>query len=371
MRTRLTSPFVASLLLVTAPAGAQSMTFAPTATVAGTGLVAAVTAGDEHACALRRDATVACWGSNNGGLLGGGFRGTGFTAAPVAVPGLAGVLRVSAGMTHTCAVLRDGHVWCWGTNFQGQLGNGTTQLSTTPVAVRDLDDAVSVASGAHHTCAARRSGRVACWGRGEMGEAGPPRASAVVPQDVPGVTDAIDVAVSSEHSCALQRGGGVVCWGSNAHGELGATPGGPGATAVDGVHDAISVALGAGFACAATRAGSVLCWGVNDESQLGFGDTSERRDVNTATTVPAVSHAVEVTASGGAACARLRDGGVRCWGREFLLRFDASTHEWAPRAIPGLPPVTQLSISHLIGCGVLPDGSLRCWGRRDGGRLGQ
>jgi alpha-tubulin suppressor-like RCC1 family protein len=105
--------------------------------------VSYITAGNAHTCALLVDGTVKCWGANNYGQLGIGtttgpatcYMGEACSPTPVSVPNLAGVIAISAGASHTCAVLSDGSVRCWGWNIYGQLGDGTTQDSATPVAV--------------------------------------------------------------------------------------------------------------------------------------------------------------------------------------------------------------------------------------------
>lgn len=96
--------------------------------------VSQLTGGSSHSCALLSDGTIRCWGSNGLGQLGNGT--TTDSNIPVAVSGLSGATAIAAGSNHTCAVLPDSTLKCWGSNQLGQLGNGTTKDSSTPVTVR-------------------------------------------------------------------------------------------------------------------------------------------------------------------------------------------------------------------------------------------
>ena len=136
------------------------------------GGVAAVAAGGSHACALTNAGGVLCLGVNSSGQLGDGTVTNRRT--PVAVSGLAsGVAAVAAGGYHTCAVMTSGAAQCWGDGSYGQLGDGATTGSFTPVPVTGLSAGVAaLAPGAQHTCALMGDGEVQCWGRNVYGQLG-------------------------------------------------------------------------------------------------------------------------------------------------------------------------------------------------------
>jgi Regulator of chromosome condensation (RCC1) repeat len=130
----------------------------------------AVTVGNDHACAIRANKSVVCWGRNSIGELGDGTATD--QKIPANVVGLTNVTAIDAGYRSTCAVTDLGAVQCWGFNGSGQLGNRSTTDTIVPVSVSGMSDAVSVSTGEYHTCIQRRSGRVACFGRGDYGQLG-------------------------------------------------------------------------------------------------------------------------------------------------------------------------------------------------------
>jgi alpha-tubulin suppressor-like RCC1 family protein len=185
--------------------------------------VASIVSGQDHSCALRTTGGVKCWGSNAGGQLGNG--GVAVTSnLPVDVVGLtSGATALAAGRFHSCAVTATGAVRCWGSNGAGQLGDGSTVTRPIPVAVAGLPaTAVAVAAGDDHSCAVLANGSVHCWGASHLGQIGPnalqnsPTAVAV-PIGAP----AVSITAGSTHSCARLAGGGAACWGSTFHGQLG------------------------------------------------------------------------------------------------------------------------------------------------------
>lgn len=289
----------------------------------------AVSAGYSHTCALMNDATVRCWGGDAFGQLGDGET-TFSVPAPLAVPGLAGVKSVVAGDSFTCVLKTDGTVECWGENTNCQLGNGCNLFSVSGSESDAIDDPNPVAV---------------------TGFAGPVTALALGGQSNG----------DEGYACAILAGATVTCWGSN---ELGIDPS-PTVnviplTPVSGLTNVESLALGDSSACAVLADGTAACWGQGPLGQPGNADSYSA----TPLAVSGLSGVVAVAAGGFHACALLDTGTVACWGNNFGAQLgDGTTTDSAtPVTVSGVSGAVAIAANDYTTCALSSDGTVKCWG---------
>ncbi|MCC5611035.1 putative Ig domain-containing protein [Nostoc sp. CHAB 5834] len=342
-----------------------------------------VALGQYHTCALTTTGGVKCWGRDNYGQLG---NDAAFAdkMVPVDVQGLtSGVVSISAGSGHVCAVTRDANLKCWGYDGSGQLGDGGSFTnSPVPADVVGLAGKVaSVSAGGYHTCAVTTSGGVKCWGYDGQGQLGDDNALAnkSIPVDVAGLSSGVITVtsgVTSSHTCALTTEGGVKCWGDDAQGQLGndsvyaakQTP----VDVVGLTTGVVSIAAGGKKTCALTSAGGVKCWGGAVHGQLGNNNSVNNQPVPV--DVLGLTPDVTAIAAGDSfACAVTQGGGAVCWGHDAygqLGNSDELVSSPVPSPVKGLSSgVQSLSLGATHACAVTTTG-LKCWGSDNFGELG-
>jgi alpha-tubulin suppressor-like RCC1 family protein len=229
--------------------------------------VRAVSAAGSNACALKTDGSVWCWGDGSDGAL-----------APVQVPNLGNsVVQISTNAGYTCAVKADGTLWCWGLNGYGQLGDGTTNPETNPVQVAALGNSVAqVAAGEQDVCALKNDGTVWCWGfnfYGENGDGTTGQHNSPVQATVAG-SSVTKVRTGWFDVCTQRTDGTLWCWGANKYGELGDGTNVVRNAAVQvaalGTY-VVELAMGQYTSCATETDGTLWCWGTGTNAGLGDG----------------------------------------------------------------------------------------------------
>ncbi|MBK8049792.1 MAG: biotin transporter BioY [Anaerolineales bacterium] len=355
--------------------GTQTDHWTPVAVTGITSGIQVITAGSGDTCAVNSTGGVKCWGMNLYGQLGDGTTVNRLT--PTNVVGLAGSMQaISAGNYHTCALTASGGVKCWGFNQQGQLGTCTADFVTTPVSVSTLTSGVQfISAGSASTCAVTGTEGAKCWGNNFWGQLGAgTTADRWKPQDVSGLTAEIrSVAAGGDHTCALAEAGGVTCWGYNGYGQLGDGTTTDHWTPVDVIGltgGAQSVATGLSHTCAVTAAGGVKCWGWNEYGQLGDGTKINRA---TPVDVTGLASGVKAIAAGWYhTCALTEAGAVKCWGWNATgqLGNGTTTDHTTPVAVIGLASgVESIAAGESHSCARVA-GGIKCWGWNLYGQLG-
>jgi alpha-tubulin suppressor-like RCC1 family protein len=359
----------------------------------------ALDAGSNHTCAVRADG-VWCWGSNFYAQLGSERTtvidgdnviesGVISSGVPLRITGLSNMTAVTAGEQHSCALSASGTVQCWGSGKYGQLGQGSRVDSATPVPVSGLTTAVAVSAGGFSTCALLQSGSVSCWGNSNTS------IDNLVPAPVAGLSGVTALSAGGGHHCAVLSDGSVRCWGNNDDGQLGngSTTDSVSPVVVSGISSAVSVVAGDRHSCALLADGTLRCWGYRGilgltvgssvlfgrmvgssalSGLMGDGGTGFAPAL-TPVTVSGISTAVAISAGSRHNCALLADATVWCWGGAASARGQSVATDvaaLAPVQVAMNGAVNALALGDGFTCVSLAAGGVQCLGVGSQGQLG-
>ena len=374
--------------------------------------------GERHTCAILDNGDLKCWGSDQYGQVGdGGPTWTGSVPTNTDAPSSTAIdlgtgrtaVALSSGTQHTCVILDSGDMKCWGRDYRGQLGDGgpvwtgsnPTDLnapSTTAIDLGTGRTAVAMGTGSVHTCAILDNTDLKCWGHDDKGQLG--NGGTIMNSNTPPTT-AIDlgtgrtaVAVDGGEvfTCALLDNGDVKCWGSDQYGQLG--DGGPvwvqwnptdvnapSTTAIDlgTSRTAVAIATGLRHTCAILDNGDVKCWGSDQYGQLGDGgsNTNTNAPPTTAINLGTGRTAVAVAAGERHTCAILDNGDLKCWGYNShgQLGYGNTVDLDAPSSTAIDLGTGRTAVAIDVGtfhtCAILDNSDLKCWGMDAQGQLGE
>ena len=314
-----------------------------------------VVIGESHTCALYENKKVRCWGYNSYGQLGlGHTNNIGDDEIPINVGFVdvgANVIGLSLGENHTCALLENKSVKCWGQNWYGQLGLGNREtigddeLPSSIGTVSLGENAKKVISGGGFSCALLESGLIKCWGQNDSGQLGLGNRETIGSQSGDVLNSiklggrAIDLFTGGHHSCALLKEGRIRCWGYNRYGQLGL---GHTYNIGDDEHPFIAgdidvgqkvkdMVLGLNHTCVLLEDKSVKCWGQNDSGQLGLGHRNIIGDDELPSSLTPINFDVDVKkiiAGNYFTCSLLVNNEIKCWGSQIpRLGFNSQSVE--------------------------------------------
>jgi RHS repeat-associated protein len=336
------------------------------------------------------------WGYNAAGQLGNGSTTNSTVPVPASLPSGTTITAIAGGNLFSLALTSTGSLLAWGTNYQGQLGNGITDYSAVPVPVilPSGTTITAIASGSYHSLALTSTGTVLAWGyngHGELGNGTPTTSGCFCittpgPVSIPSNTTITAVAAGGSNSLALTSTGTVLAWGNNAHGELGngtiATSGcycisTPGLVSVPGNTTITAVAAGVSNSLARTSTGTVLAWGYNGRGELGNGSTTDS-NVPVPVSVP-TNITITAVAAGGHSLALTSTGTVLAWGPNDSGQLGNGTTSTSgcqcistpgPVSVPSNMTINAVAAGGNHSLAVTSTGSVLAWGYNAFGQLG-
>ena len=367
-----------------------------------------ISAGPHHTCALLEGGAVRCWGLGSHGQLG--YANTKNIGGPDDLqPADAGevqvggpVIQLAAGGSHTCALLDSKDVVCWGDGGSGQLGYSNMDMigdGEEPVDAGSVEvggKVKALAAGALHTCAVLENGDVICWGTSSSGRLGYPDSGNIGDSEDPADAGpvqlgakAIDIAAGTSHTCALMESEDVMCWGANNYGQLGyghtdsvgddEHPDSEGIVNIGG--KVKSLTAGSFHTCAILVSGDLVCWGYGGAGLLGYSNEKSYGDLllpSDAGFVNLGGKAKSVSAGLYHTCALLESDDLVCWGDASLGQLGYGDEELIgdnePPSDAGAVsiggPAAETSVGDYHSCAALKSGKVRCWGDPANGQLG-
>ncbi|MEK9730613.1 MAG: putative Ig domain-containing protein, partial [Candidatus Poseidoniales archaeon] len=343
--------------------------------------------GDYHSCAVKAGGSVACWGENADGQIGTSSTSTDYLSPELVdlPPGSPAVAVPVYAADHSCALLANSSLYCWGENGYGQLGIGSTASSVvtpTHVPLPNGRTVASIHADHNHACVVLDDGSALCTGYNsdrQLGIGNTTTMREYTPVNVlPSGAKVVDMALSAYSTCALLENGDVMCWGRNSQSQLGQGDTTTYTTAKKAIlpdGNIIAIEGTVRSVCALYENGSVACWGENSpKGERGVGSSASNTSIAGFTNpMPGNLSAKSLFAGDTTFCVILSNGSVACWGDADAAYSTTSSNVLEPTLIPwphGSVRAVELSVGWYHACALLENGSMWCWGQGDRGQMG-
>lgn len=334
--------------------------------------------GGSYACAIKSSGALTCWGSNYSGQLGDGT--TVDKTTPIITDSGVNYSQISTAQSHMCGITTAGVLKCWGSGFGGKLGTGNTADKKSPTVIDAGVSYSQVSGGDRATCGITTTGQMKCWGENNSGEIGDGTNTARYSPTV------VDVGVTYQKVsvngvngggnfvCAITTANKLRCWGRNTDGQLGINsivnqnlP-----VDVDASESYTHISNGTVHACGITTTGVLKCWGGNAYGQLGDGTAVTSK---TPKVIDVGVSYIHVSAAGEFTCGVTSTNKLKCWGRNVQgeLGIGSTVMSRVPVEVDAANTYSKVYAGggHLNGpnpsaCGLRVNGQLYCWGSNNG-----
>lgn len=319
--------------------------------------VSKVEAGEYHTCAILDDGHVRCWGANESGQSGAGGSPV-LKPQQVVLPSAA--LDVALGSYHTCAALEGGEVWCWGDNKAGQLGTASGESMRGPTVLAFAEPFTSLSAHLRYTCGVTKSARVHCWGEQNSVLGSNPY---VQRADRSELDHVVALATGNHHACALRDDDSIWCWGRNNNGEFGTAASQTAHAVASGFVPALKISAGAYHTCSVSKSdGKLACSGWTGLGEDYFGATPMALD----TQLPLV----QIASGDNFGCGVDVDGGGWCWGSNMAGQLAEASALQSKQPLRTVEHLSSITTGKTHACAIRDSGELVCWGANESGQLG-
>lgn len=331
-------------------------------------------------CALLSDGTVKCWGLGTSGQRGDNdaFSDSALPATPVVDSGNNPILAkyITVGNAHACAVTADGHIDCWGSDANGQLGDNDSTLTPKGHAVQlGLINETIVSAGQTHTCSLAANGQAYCWGDNTYSAVGNGASggNVLAPSSVSGTISSRLLGAHGFGGCVVAGDGTMKCWGWNGDGGLGdatQTDRTAPVSVLGGVANVTKISSNRWGVCELSCGGAIHCAGYGASGEMGNNTSGSINSTPVQTTYVGWQD----IGGGGEhhTCARWYNGQLYCWGSNayYQIGDNTNTNRLIPTYVSNLSTVKAVAASWKHTCALTADGLAMCWGNGVSGSLG-